>query len=215
MTTPSDLLTGQLRRDGARPLFTYYDDATAERVELSVATTANWVAKTANHLTDELGIDEGDVVSVLLPLHWQAAVVLLASWTIGAQVSFDPGGLATFTTDPDRTAESTVVLALAPMGADFARLVAAQPDAFAPVTPTGEDLVAAAPTDLANGARVLTVLPYDETDAIGYGLIAPLMVDGSVVMVRNADNEALNNHATTERVTHTLGISVDGLPRLD
>jgi uncharacterized protein (TIGR03089 family) len=215
VTTPSDLLDAQLRRDGTRPLLTYYDDASSERVELSVATTANWVAKTANHLVDELDIDEGDVVSVLLPLHWQTAVVLLAAWAAGAQVSFDSGGRATFTTDPASTEASPVVLSLAPMGADFARLVAAQPDAFVPLSPTGEDLVAAAPIDLPNGARVLTVMPYDEANGVGYALIAPLAVDGSVVMVRNADEDGLVRHAETERVTHTLGVTIDGLPRLD
>ena len=48
------LLAEQLRRDPARPLVTFYDDATGERVELSVTTYANWVAKTAGLLQDEL-----------------------------------------------------------------------------------------------------------------------------------------------------------------
>jgi hypothetical protein len=61
----------------------------------------------------------------------------------------------------------------------------------------------------------LTVLPYDAADAVGYALIAPLAVDGSVVMVRGADQAGLARHAETERVTHTLGITVDGRPRLD
>ena len=38
--TPADLLDQQLRRDGTRPLLTWYDDATGERIELSVATAA-------------------------------------------------------------------------------------------------------------------------------------------------------------------------------
>ena len=41
--------------DPARPLLTWYDDATGERTELSGATLANWVAKTANLLVDEVG----------------------------------------------------------------------------------------------------------------------------------------------------------------
>ena len=47
---PPQLLDEALRRDPARPLLTFYDDATGERTELSVATFANWVAKTANLL---------------------------------------------------------------------------------------------------------------------------------------------------------------------
>ena len=48
------------RRDPTRPLLTWYDDATGERTELSGATLANWVAKTANLLVDGLGLGPGD-----------------------------------------------------------------------------------------------------------------------------------------------------------
>ncbi len=48
MQTFSDVLTRQLRADSGRPLVTFYDDATGERVELSVTTYANWVAKAAS-----------------------------------------------------------------------------------------------------------------------------------------------------------------------
>jgi uncharacterized protein (TIGR03089 family) len=54
MTTPYDLLLAELRRDRSRPLITYYDDETGERVELSVATFDNWVAKTVGLLRDGL-----------------------------------------------------------------------------------------------------------------------------------------------------------------
>ncbi|MEI4272310.1 TIGR03089 family protein [Klenkia sp. LSe6-5] len=98
MTTPADLLTGVLRRDPAAPLLTHYDDATGERVELSGATTANWVAKTANLLQDEFDVGPGSRVVVALPVHWQTAAVLLAVWACGATVvdtaAEDDGGLA-------------------------------------------------------------------------------------------------------------------------
>src|ERR671931_2549199 len=71
---PPALLDAALRRDPARPLLTFYDDATGERAELSVTTFATWVAKTANLLRDDLGAGPGDTVSVDLPLHWQDAV---------------------------------------------------------------------------------------------------------------------------------------------
>jgi uncharacterized protein (TIGR03089 family) len=223
VTTPSDLLARQLSLDASRPLLTHYDGATGERVELSVATTANWVAKTANYLVDEHDVDAGDLVVVRLPVHWQAAVVLLASWATGARVGFGPEpGVVTFaaTAEPTPPGEpiqlgEVVVLSLAAMGADFSRLVAAEPDAFAAVSPSGEDLVAAAAVDLPHGARVLSVLPYDGADALSYGLIAPLAVDGSVVLVRNPDPLNLVGLVETERVTHSLGVDVTGLPRLD
>jgi uncharacterized protein (TIGR03089 family) len=218
MATPTDLLNRQLALDGTRPLFTFYDGASGERVELSVATTANWVAKTAGYLADEHGVDVGDLVVLRLPVHWQTAVVLLAAWAAGAQVSFepDPASVVTVTTrDGDAGNGETVRLSLDPMGADFSRLVAAQPDAFIPTAATGEDLVAAAATDLPHGARVLSVLPYDEAAAISYGLVAPLAVDGSVVLVRNAAQAELGALVATERVTHSLGVAIDGVPRLD
>jgi uncharacterized protein (TIGR03089 family) len=218
VTTPNDLLARQLTRDGSRPLFTFYDDASGERVELSVATTVNWVAKVANYLLDDHGIGPADLVTIRLPAHWQSAMLLLASWAVGAQVSFDEAGAVTFTdSDGDREVSDgdTVVLGLAPMGADFAGLVAAQPDAFVALDPAGEDLVAAAAVDLPAGSRVLSVLPYDGAAAISYGLIAPLAVDGSIVLVRHPDSARLAEHADTELVTHTLGVDVAGLPRLD
>ena len=57
--TPDRLLTQAVADDPARPLITFYDDSTGERVELSVVTFANWVAKTANLLVDGLGASPG------------------------------------------------------------------------------------------------------------------------------------------------------------
>lgn len=90
-STPSALLAAALSRDPARPLLTYYDDATGERTELSVATFANWVAKTANLLRDDLGVQPGALAEVDLPLHWQAAVWLQSCWELGLVVRLGPG----------------------------------------------------------------------------------------------------------------------------
>ena len=83
---PSDLLALAVRRAAAAPLITSYDDGTGERVELSGATMANWVAKTANLLQDEFDVGPGSTVAVALPVHWQTAAVLLATWSCGATV---------------------------------------------------------------------------------------------------------------------------------
>ena len=87
MSTPAGLLSAALARDGARPLITFYDDATGERVELSVATYANWVNKTANLLQDGLSTEPGERVAVQLPTHWQTAVILSACWAAGLVVA--------------------------------------------------------------------------------------------------------------------------------
>jgi uncharacterized protein (TIGR03089 family) len=86
----------------ARPLITFYDDATGERVELSAITTANWAAKAANLLRDECDVEPGTPVAVLLPAHWQTASVLLAAWWCGAEVVADPASAAWVLCDAGR-----------------------------------------------------------------------------------------------------------------
>jgi uncharacterized protein (TIGR03089 family) len=89
--TPPDLLDAALRRDPARPLLTFYDDATGERAELSTTTFGTWVAKTANLLRVDLAVEAGATVALDLPCHWQAAVWLQAAWALGMCV-VPPGG---------------------------------------------------------------------------------------------------------------------------
>ncbi len=72
---------------------TFYDDATGERVELSVATYANWVAKTAGLAQDELDAERGGLLLVDLPTHWLGAVWLGAAWTLGLAVTDDPSAV--------------------------------------------------------------------------------------------------------------------------
>ena len=158
-SAPVRLLADALARSPATPLLTYYDDGTGERVELSATTLANWVAKTANLLQEELDVGPGSTVAVALPVHWQTAVVLLGVWSCGATV------LDTAVEDDGRLAEASVVLAaqdrlppledlpgpelfglsLHPLGMgmagyvgparDFALEVRAQGDVFVPYSP--------------------------------------------------------------------------------
>ena len=89
LTTFEQVLVSRLRDDPGRPLVTFYDDATGERTELSVTTYANWVAKTAGVLTDELGLDAGDRVALDLPCHWLGPVFLGGAWLAGLEVVTD------------------------------------------------------------------------------------------------------------------------------
>ncbi|MHA3023218.1 TIGR03089 family protein [Mycobacterium sp. BMJ-28] len=96
MTTISAaLLDPLMQRDPVGPRITYYDDASGERIEVSTVTLANWAAKTANLLRDELGAGPGSRVAVFLPAHWQTAAVLLGIWWIGAEVVFGAEAAAT------------------------------------------------------------------------------------------------------------------------
>jgi uncharacterized protein (TIGR03089 family) len=123
-TTPDELLRAELARDAARPLLTYYDDATGERIELSVATFANWVAKTAGLLQDGLSAEPGDRVALQLPAHWQALVWASACWAVGAAVGVDKAespavAVAGPQTVEDADAPEVVALSLRPLGGPF------------------------------------------------------------------------------------------------
>jgi uncharacterized protein (TIGR03089 family) len=244
--TPAGLLDHALS-DPVRPLVTFYDDATGERVELSVATFANWVAKTANLLQGDLGAQPGDRLALLLPAHWQTAVWLLAGFSTGVVVApgADPAGADLVVSGPgadDLDAARAcrgerVALALRPLGGrfpqpppgfvDYAVEVPSQGDRFVPYAPVGpgdpalelpggENLTNAQVVDRAHatarslglspGARLLTGLPFDDWQGLAAGLLAPLAVNGSVVLCRNLDQlapEALVKRQDAERVTHT------------
>ena len=115
------LIASLLDRTSARPLITFYDDSTGERVELSGVTTANWAAKTANLLRDECDVEPGTRVAVMLPAHWQTAAVLLGAWWCGAEVVAGPADLVLC--DADRL---DLALAAAPANG----IVALSLDAF-------------------------------------------------------------------------------------
>ena len=85
LTLSAGILDPMLRADPVGPRITYYDDATGERIELSAVTLANWAAKTANLLRDEMGAGPDSRIGVLLPAHWQTAAVLFGVWWIGAE----------------------------------------------------------------------------------------------------------------------------------
>jgi uncharacterized protein (TIGR03089 family) len=89
VTTFADVLAAQLRRDPGRPLLTFYDHATDERVELSVTTYANWVAKAAGLLTDVADLERGMSLRIDLPPHWLTPVFLGAAWSVGLRVTTD------------------------------------------------------------------------------------------------------------------------------
>lgn len=158
--TFAERLAEQLRHEPGRPLLTWYDERTGERVELSVTTYANWVAKTASLLVEEHDLERGDVLLVDLPVHWLGPVFLGAAWTAGLAVAFPgadappaavvcgPGSLETWA--PSADALPVLACALLPLGVRFAEAlppgvhdvgveVWGQPDAFIPYDPPSDD----------------------------------------------------------------------------
>ncbi|MFF0203482.1 TIGR03089 family protein [Streptomyces sp. NPDC005017] len=162
--TPADLLRSALAEDPARPLVTFYDDATGERVELSVATFANWVAKTSNLLQDGMSAQPGERVALLLPAHWQTAVWLLACSSVGvvADVGGDPARADHVVAGPDRFDEGLAcsgeryALSLAPLGRRFTGGPPAGYEDYAVEVPTfGDRFAAYAPVDPEEPALVV------------------------------------------------------------
>jgi uncharacterized protein (TIGR03089 family) len=181
MATPETFpaaLAASLRVDPGRPLVTFYDDATGERVELSVTTYANWVAKTAGLAQDELDVERGGLVLVDLPTHWLGAVWLGAVWSLGLEVTDDPTlageadlvvcgpeGVATYAGHAARV--PVVALSLRPLGGrftealpsgvtDYGAVVLAQPDAFTAYDPpAGDDAAWRAPSGTSTQSALL------------------------------------------------------------
>ncbi|WKX70703.1 TIGR03089 family protein [Streptomyces sp. XD-27] len=198
--TPADLLRSALAADPGRPLVTFYDDATGERVELSVATFANWVAKTANLLQGDLAAEPGDRLALLLPAHWQTAVWLLACSATGvvAEPGGDPAAADLVVSGPETLdaaracSGERVALALRPLGGrfpqppegfvDYAVEVPGQGDRFTPYAPVDPDATALALDGLElTGAQVVERARAD-ADARGLGagsrLLSGLPYDG-------------------------------------
>lgn len=232
MTLTDDLLAPSLSREAARPLVTYYDDATGERIELSATTLANWAAKTANLLRDECDLEPGGTVAVLLPAHWQTLVVLLGAWWCGAEVVVEPAGADVVCCDADRLdtalgagAGAVVALSLHAFGTgltglppgvvDYATEVRLHGDVFTPEPdPPGSALDGRDPEQVlagarsaaqAPGARVLCTREWSVADGLVEGPLAVLATGGSLVQVRHpGDEAAMARRAASERATAVL-----------
>ncbi len=231
MVTFPAVLAEQLRRDPGRPLVTFYDDATGERIELSVTTYANWVAKTASLAQDELDLTRGDRVRLDLPTHWLGPVWLGAAWSLGLTVTdgeadlvvCGPGGVQEYA----GAGTPVVAISLRPLGGrftdplpagviDYGEVVFGQPDAFVAYEPprdgdpawdsaTQADLIAgaAAAAVVLEGHRLLTdVNPCSRLGSAT--LLGPLQAGGGTVWVANPDETAWQHRQESERATSLL-----------
>ena len=230
-TISAAVLDPLLSSDPAGPRITYYDDATGERIELSAVTLANWAAKTANLLRDELGAGPGTRVAVLLPTHWQTTAVLFGIWWIGAEaVLAGPAEIAMCTRDRLDEADDAVaggevaVLSLDPFGkpaadlpigiADYATSVRVHGDQIVPERHPGaaldgrsvdEVLAAARKSAQAQGLtgadRVLSTASWNTPDDLVHNMLAIFSVGGSLVQVANPDPAAQVRRRQMEKVT--------------
>jgi uncharacterized protein (TIGR03089 family) len=231
MTTFPLVLAGLLARDPGRPLVTFYDDTTGERTELSVTTYANWVAKVASLLVDELEVEHGSRLRVDLPVHWLAPVVLGAAWAAGLEVVWE-GEADAVVTGPDGVdrwaAEASrvpvVASALLPLARRFPEALPAgvhdlgvevwsQPDAYVAWPAPADDDPAVAGVTQAELWRVAAAgsqipdggrLLSETSPASPSGLASftePLARSGSMVLVTHTSEEKRERIAADERVT--------------
>ncbi|WP_027345552.1 TIGR03089 family protein [Hamadaea tsunoensis] len=221
MTTVPSAFAAAVRTDPTRPLLTWYDDTTGERTELSGATLANWVAKTANLLVDGCGLGSGDVATVDLPPHWQTAAILLACWSAGLSVETGgtgKGDVAFVGTGQAAAAPDTFAVGLHPFALPVRDLPAGVTDWVTAARVHGDHFggSAAGPDDLAYadltqarlceragakglpaGERVIyAVTPA--ADVLDW-LVAPLVAGCTMVACVGADASTLERRAGMER----------------
>ncbi|OCB12288.1 TIGR03089 family protein [Mycolicibacterium porcinum] len=230
-TVSAAILDPLMAADPAGPRITYYDDATGERIELSTVTMANWAAKTANLLRDELGAGPGTRVAVLLPAHWQTAAVLFGIWWIGAEVVLDTeADIALCTRDRLDEADDAVsggevaVLSLDPFGkpaadlpigvTDYATAVRVHGDQIVPERVPGPALAGQSVSEVLEAARsaaaaqgftakdrVLSTAGWATPDELIANLVAVFAAGASLVQVANPDPDAQERRRATEKTT--------------
>lgn len=212
--------------DPGAPMVTHYDQAAPSRVELSVTSTANWAAKIAGLLRDEVGVTPGDVVVCDLPAHWLTAGVLLGAWWAGAEVRTQgaddavavitvPGRLDAhpadaetllMTTDPMGRPLASAGVEVPPGVTDLAEACRIHPDAFIPSGGGPAALDGAPLADLADPALDGRVLVAGrERDDVVRVLARIFASGGTAVLVTgaDADDPAVVGIADTERTTLT------------
>ena len=231
MTTFATTMARLLRGDAGRPLVTFYDHASGERTELSLTTYANWVAKTASLLAEELDLERGQTIRIDLPTHWLGPVFLGAAWTVGLVPTPDDAADA-FVCGPEgvdrwavRAGDVPVLAsALHPLGLRFADPLPAgvhdygaevwsQPDAFVPFDPPGPDdeaLPGVTHRELWDAAAAGSVLTdggrilTEENPASPPGISSftePLVRGGSLVLVAHTDPGRVEATYAAERAT--------------
>lgn len=209
-------------------------------MELSGLTTANWVAKSANLLVDTL--DRPQRVGLLLPLHWQSVVVLLAGVATGATVVVADhvralaGCDAAFTTAQEAEAaldvgvEDVLAVSLHPLGAplpslpplvlDHAREVPGHGDHWSGPAPgsihiqvAGRPLGPLPALGLGSADRVLCAVAL--ADPAGLALLLGCLAAGAaLVLVPDPSSLDLATAVMAERATAAVGLHRPGLVKL-
>lgn len=219
-------LRRRVQTSGGEPLLTHYDLDAGTRTELSGATFANWVAKTAN-LIEELGADSGLIglpLAVRRPGHWMTLLWPPAAWQRECAITVDVAGAELVVIGPDDPRPvvpgATLACSLHPLGLglrdlpdgvlDFTGEALTQPDRAGtlPVAPGSAAWIDADGTvfshaDLARVEPVtqrVLVRPCGPLETLRAAVVAPLLGGGSAVVVEGAaDHARLAEIRTAER----------------
>lgn len=218
-------------RDLARPFLTWYDDQAGIRIEVSMASLGNAIAKAAGLLRDEYDVQPGDEVSIDLPMHWQRAVWLGACWSVRAVAVIERDVDATVLVTEDASAggaADVLEISTSPLWLPGRN----QPDVFTPFTvqapgdpalrSRGATWTAAEVMNrsmglaqgwgLPQGGRLLAVQPLPETtggddtqeDDTAEWLVTlpvPLVCAASVVVISAEDASRREERISAERIT--------------
>ena len=230
--SPAALLARLVGTDPGRPRITVYDDTDGptrgERIELSARVLANWVAKAANLLQEDLDAGPGTRVLLDLPAHWRSLYWAFATWSVGAEVVLpgaedDDAVDLVVTDDPERCAlaGTSVLVTLAalargaavpvPQGAvDEAKDLATHGDVFVPWDEPDDDAVAlTAPSGALTYAGLVPTPAGGRREHVATGETATLLEvalrvwagDGSLVLTRGRpDTDVLAARLAAEGV---------------
>ncbi|MFP7365027.1 TIGR03089 family protein [Corynebacterium callunae] len=212
-----ELLSHLLALDPASPRLTVYNENTGARLDFSAITLDNWASKVGNMLLDELDLEEGSLITIDLPVSWQAAVIILGALATGVEVSFDdPEADAIFTSldNFSQYEDRSDVLLVSddpfgrgivesgselPNGAiDFGPTVRFYGDQFFQPTRALPKIIS---SDLPASARVLAT-GWNDLAGFKAQVLEPLAVGGSAVIVAGlTTTERLDQIASNEKVS--------------
>ncbi len=206
---PDRVIDLMLTADPSRPRVTFYDDSPGptrgERIELSAKVLANWVAKAANLLQEELDAGPGTTVRIDLPAqHWRTVYWALATWAVGGCVVTD--GDADLRVGESAPADVVVNLAALSRqypgdvgsGIDEAKELATYADRFTAWASAADDEPALAAAGRSwSYADLVRELPSQRTLVQGpltdtlRDVVSLFAADGAVVLVRDPDEQAM------------------------
>jgi uncharacterized protein (TIGR03089 family) len=225
----AERLRQRLRLAAPAPLLTCYDVESGARTELSATSFSNWVDKTSNLLQDEVGVGEGDVISMPLaveaPGHWLTAVWQLACWQVGLVVDLTkpspPAAVVTGRNWQGYAEGDIFACALHPLGfgfgeplpdgvRDYAIEVRSHADSYFGYPPEpdatawvdAERTLSQADLVTVDGPPVRRLVRAgDPWATCRDGIVTALVTGGSAVVVVGGDPDQMARIAVSERVT--------------